>query len=164
MKQLKNWIAANKNGMQDICKALDITELKFMNLLVGKTEIKLKQARIISDMTGIDLTDLYESKRAKILTPLQKWAFQEHGRIGLIAEKLGVTREYASMLVNGKYEITVERSIEISKLTGMNVCDVNPVLSEVKEKLENVGIDLNLDGDVRFAKSTPSRLIKAFCS
>lgn len=61
---------------------------------------------------------------------LHKWAHAELGRVALIAEKLDVTKEYASMLVNGKHRITSKRVKTLMELTGLTLRQLNAELAD----------------------------------
>lgn len=63
-------------------------------------------------------------------TKLYEWAHAEAGRVGLIADTLEVTREYASMLVNGKHRITSKRVKQLMTLTGLSLRELNSELAD----------------------------------
>lgn len=65
-----------------------------------------------------------------LISKLYEWAHEESGRVGLIAETLGVTREYASMLVNGRHRITSKRVKQLMTLTGLSLRELNAELAD----------------------------------
>lgn len=61
---------------------------------------------------------------------LHTWAHAELGRVALIADTLDVTKEYASMLVNGKHRITSKRVKQLITLTGLSLRELNAELAD----------------------------------
>jgi len=55
---------------------------------------------------------------------LHEWAKSEYGRVTKISQYLGVSRVYASYLVNGKHQITAKNAIKLKELTGIPIEDL----------------------------------------
>ena len=61
---------------------------------------------------------------------LYTWAHAELGRVALIANELEITKEYASMLVNGKHRVTSKRVKQLMHLTGLSLRELNSELAD----------------------------------